>query len=62
MTIKGSQRLTFGPRLRKRHFLEKNIKGIRRVFTRLFVWFKAVGHCSQKKRAFPNVVPIFGLS
>ena len=32
---KGSQRLTFVLRLRKRHFLEKKNKGIRQVFTSL---------------------------
>ena len=52
MMTKGSQRLTFGPKLRKRHFLEKKIKGIRRVFTRLFVWFKAVAGFFAKETGF----------
>ena len=56
---KGSQRLTFGLRLRKRHFLEKKIKGIRRVFTRLFVWFKAVGGFLAKETGFSKCSTYF---
>ena len=55
---KGSQRLSFGLRLRKRHFLEKSDGFLQGFLSGL----KQSEASSQKKRAFPNVVPIFGLS
>ena len=60
---KGSQRLTFGLRLRKRHFLEKKKLRESDGFLQGFLsGLKQSQASSQKKRAFPNVVPIFGLS
>ena len=59
---KSSQRLTFELRLRKRNFLEKKLRESDGFLQGFLSGLKQSEASSQKKRAFPNVAPIFGLS